>query len=343
MRLSARRVMPVVLLAVVAGAAALALAPRTGSRGTDQRVQRIIVDVGARKVVAVARAGGDRWPSYSDGVLLTSVEGSGHAFAVRDADGRRIAGGPLTRHADPAFSPVLAPDRRTLAYVAYPDDQQHIAYGSLVVGHRRVLARALSTPAFSPDGRRVAVLQAQQRYVSEAPAEWARPARLVVVPVHGRGRPEVVARDLPSGPTSPRWLADGRLAYAGRQGLVLRSASGARTVLVPSLRVEDFTPSPEASHLALSVRAGGELRFLVADAAGHLHHPDLDGTPDYAWSPTGDRLAATSGDHIAILTPDGTHLADLPSAGGRELHTLTWSADGHRLTSIAAPPSPPGR
>jgi Tol biopolymer transport system component len=75
-----------------------------------------------------------------------------------------------------------------------------------------------------------------------------------------------------------------------------------------------------------------EPRQLTAPCAGGSEPSD-----DWAWSPTGSRLATVEGDHLILVDPATGDRTDLGQAAG----PLAWSPDGTQIAYAAAPAGSP--
>jgi Tol biopolymer transport system component len=215
-------------------------------------------------------------------------------FDTRDLSGRRIARRKLVTAGFDA-GVALSPDRRRIAYETAPRDRSVVNTGDLVVaplgGGRatRLLTRARGTPAWSPDGTRLAVERWSR---AGARGDGDDAARIVVVNAHG-GHVRVLGRG-----GRPRWLPDGRLLVRrGTRLITTDRAGGDRRALVGTTGpVNDVAWSPDGASLAA---VQGE-RVLLLDPAGNAPPREVTrirgrALGGLAWSPDGRHLALTAG------------------------------------------------
>lgn len=211
---------------------------------------------------------------------------------------------------------------------------------------------AESTPAVSPDGKRIAF--------SDGVAGGSYLGNLVTIRVDGSGRRRVTRNLVGS---SPAWAPDGRTIFfarpfappfgAGSCASIYRvSASGGRASRVtnslasPSSRHSHLDPAvaPDGRRIAFSDWNGCEgglvqPRLQVVDLDGRPtsdlgllprngYHPDPEhSTP--AWSPDGRRIVYRKNSDLTIANSDGSDERRIASGGGF-LHydRPSWSPDG---------------
>jgi Tol biopolymer transport system component len=230
-----------------------------------------------------------------------------------------------------AWSPAWSPDGRRLAFAA-----GHVARGSyrLAADNLYVVsadggqpvqlthtAADESSPAWSPDGRRLV---------------YVRGGRIFVIAADGSG-----ARGLTAGGDSePQWSPDGRwVAYVhgalgnGSLRIVHPDGTGTRRLAGPGVDCPRW--SPRGGRIAfrvygavrvVGVRGGAPLAPVSAVADGY--------SCDYAWSPDGRSLV------VARLTTDGgwqLQSVDLTSFRDRTLASLAYDELGPDLEPAWAP------
>lgn len=177
--------------------------------------------------------------------------------------------------------PAISPDGRTIAYITEDDRAQQVAIRSLSGGPERRLTRfgdgVLYAPVFSPDGRCLAVADAEHR--------------LWLVPFSGK--PVLVARDpvaeIRDAVFSPdgRWLAYSTMRVTGLPALHLTRLSDGRDTVVSGVLDGDRLPA---------FSADGKRLYFVSQRNEYVV--------------TGDRGDEAS---LATIASDGLYVANLGS------------------------------
>lgn len=278
------------------------------------------------------------WPADPDPrgthTLLLTADPAGEALWLLPGDGA-----PPTRlHAaarvrNPAWSPDGAWITVESDHRSYRDLYRLPRDGGPPV--RLTAARHGSfEPAVSPDGARLAFGTSRDgnAEIWLADADGQHPRRLT---------------DHRGDDVRPRWRPDGaELAWlSSRDGrprvwLADPDAPAPRPLRAPTPGEEDvdLAWSPDGERLAVTVRAGAELRVDILDRAGRpvgrLDGPGVDEQP--AWSPDGAWLAWSAerdGERdLWVARPDGTHARPLVRREGPDW-LPRWGA--------AAPDAPP--
>jgi Tol biopolymer transport system component len=192
---------------------------------------------------------------------------------------------------------------------AWSPDGRRLAYatdGSLVivsrgVRHRLALGRPAGEPAWSPDGRRLAFISRGDVYSVRA---------------GGRGLRRLTTDGTNSGPS---WSVRGRLAFVHAATLVVAQAGGTHATTLTD-RVVSADWAPDGRHLVVVRRAAdanqfGELWVLGADGTGARRL--TTGADDLAarWSPDGRRIAFVRAGDVWTVAVDGTGARQLTAAG----------------------------
>jgi hypothetical protein len=81
-----------------------------------------------------------------------------------------------------------------------------------------------------------------------------------------------------------------------------------------------------------------EPRQLTAPCVGTPGGPTFEG--DWAWSPTGSRLAVVEGDQLVLIDPATGDRTDLGKPAG-DAASLAWSPDGTQIAYSTVPPGSP--
>ena len=189
-------------------------------------------------------------------------------------------------------------------------------------GKQTLAATASQTPAWSPDGRRIAFVESYPEY------------EMYVIDADGRGE-----QDLSHGQT-PVWSPDGRkIAFVGSafdsSEIYVVNADGSGERRLTRNAASDFAPSwsPDGRRIAfVSERDGNrEVYVMNGDGSGErrlTRNAVHDG--EAAWSPDGRRIAFGSNWHIFVMNADGSGQLRLTQHAGRD-HGPAWSPDGRRI------------
>src|SRR5262245_2086149 len=257
------------LLAVAAVVVAGALA--IGGKSAKRDVGVLVIDAtsGARTRVT-STAGNVAWSRDGSRLYVTSevelTDPVTQTFEAFDASGHRISRRVL-RSADVAAGEVaVSPASRRIAYIGPSHNREEVNTGELIVGGGGLLSRARGTPAWSPDGARIAV---ERWSLPDARGDrGGSPPRTVILGKQSR-------RSVRGG--SPTWLPDGRLLVLKGTSLVL----GRRAILRDVRTGWDVSPDGRA------IAAGeGPVRVAQVETGAVTTLTDR-AMGDVSWSPDG--------------------------------------------------------
>ena len=263
-------------------------------------------------------------------VVTSDRDGEDRTYVIRP-DGSRLT--PLLPRTSPRLSPFsISRDRSTIAYANYfegPDTGVYVSRAN-GTGLRRVVPGA-SSPALSPDGKRMAVMDGS-------------PPRLEVIGTNGRGRRRLGSGSLESVDWSPNGKALVLTPYTNslRGSIVVRPLQGKeRVVLRRGWGVGAPKWSPDGKWIAysLSFRENRQNGLYVVHPDGTGRHRVAKGrTILYSWSRDGRRLAFTGGvtGGIGVVGVDGRGFRAVRVRAFDLIDRLMWSPGGDRLVFSAA-------
>jgi Tol biopolymer transport system component len=235
---------------------------------------------------------------------------------VMNADGSE--GRVLIEHGAPGVgyeTPVWAPDGHSL-FVTYTelvvesnvvrDQIVELARVPLQGGGRQTVAAGATSPALSPDGKRLAYLTVD-----------ATGQTLVVADADGQHPTTLVPQGTLDGLAAPRFSPDGqRIVFSA---------------VAPMLPIPTTTPPPGRGGTPPRALPGRILAhglpmdlYVVPTAGGPPRRLTQLGedSPAAAWSPDGRRLALLAGGGIYVLNADGSNLTTIDQRGGHG--TIDW-------------------
>jgi Tol biopolymer transport system component len=206
-RSRASRVLAVtaVVMAVIAAVAG-SRAPRR-----DTGVLLIRVSDGARERLT-AMEGATSWSRDGRRVFVSgdTVDSLSYVFAVF-AGGRRVSERAVRSPAVLGGEVAVSPGEQRIAFVRAPRGSRLVT-GDLTVAQlgsgvsHRLLGRSVGTPAWSPDGKRIAVERYSRREATGVVGKRDDASRVAIVRSDGSGPVRSAGRG-----EAPTWLPDGRL------------------------------------------------------------------------------------------------------------------------------------
>ncbi len=201
------------------------------------------------------------------------------------------------------------------------------------------------SPAWSPDGHRIAYASSGSNYSS----------RISVINADGTGRLRLTRGYKYDQQSAPAWSPDGRtIAFHGYDdgaywiSSVRADGSGQRTLTPGGLGIAEdggFAWSPDGRKIAFTNihevgvyvmnRDGGGRHLLARIGAADRTRDGAFRTGDVAWSPDGRRIACISDGVLWVMNADGTRLRRLVAGPvdnlGSDAATLAWSPDGRKI------------
>ncbi|HUG73183.1 MAG TPA: Tol-Pal system beta propeller repeat protein TolB, partial [Steroidobacteraceae bacterium] len=245
---------------------------------------------------------------------------------IADADGEnpRVA----MQSSQPIMSPAWSPDGEWLAYVSFENQAAAVFVQRVRTGERRQVSARNGhngAPAFSPDGRKLAVV------LSGSAGNYD----IYVLDLATQGLTRIT--DDPAVDTEPAWSADGQTLYftsdrgSNAQIYSAPAQAGARARRITFDVTYAARPrvSPDGRQLAIATQEGGADRLAVVDLASGtvalLTRGPRDESPSFA--PNGAALiyAGREGGQgvLATVSVDGQVSTRLKSGQG-EVREPVW-------------------
>jgi TolB protein len=230
-----------------------------------------------------------------------------------------------------------------LAYVSYVGGDQEIHIMDL---HRAVSINVTrspeqdSTPAWSPDGRRIAFVSQRDRNYEIYMLDLTT------------GRSVNLSNSRDTVDREAAWSAGGTLVAfttlvaSGRDVSIVDLATGDKRVLLPDSDMADAMPqwSPDGRHIAFQTYERGQWRVEIMDfETGDIWRVSEDAVPGQrtAWSPDGTLLAfvgAVGADASSIFIADvAAQTVQRMTFFSQNDHDPAWSPDGTRIVFTASP------
>jgi Tol biopolymer transport system component len=227
----------------------------------------------------------------------------------------------------------------TIAFVRMRDDESKAQLWVMRADGtgQRALTQG-ETPAWSPDGRRIAYSGERNVGASD----------IFVIGFRGGGRLRLTETKYRyEEQHSPVWSPDGRkIAFQGYDDGVywisVVDADGSREhQLTPSANQVDTGPawSPDGRTIAFTKIYPGAVYLMRPDGGGRRVLATMKGASrswDFAWSPDGRRIAVFSDDALWVMSANGRRPRRLVDSPFHDLNwgrssDLAWSPDGRRI------------
>ena len=236
-----------------------------------------------------------------------------YSLQITDADGEN----PQVALAspEPIISPAWSPSGKELAYVSFESQKAVVWVQEVASGQRRIVANlrgSNSAPAFSPDGRELAVV-----------LSLGGPAQLHLINRDGSGAPRRLISSSAID-TEPAFSPDGRSVYfvsdrGGGPQIYRVPAAGGTVERITFAGSYNISPaiSPDGRLLSYITRQGNAFKLMLLELNG--------GTPQ--------ALTDTQDDESPSFAPNGRLLVYATREGGRDL-LMTTTLDGKIKTRL---------
>lgn len=255
---------------------------------------------------------------FATRIAYVTKVGTRYNLWVADSDGQNAQSALAS--GEPIISPAWSPTGTHLAYVSFEDHRKPVVYTyEVATGVRKLIANfrgSNSAPAWSPDGRTLAVTLSREGG-----------SQLYLIGANG-GEPRRLTQSAGID-TEPVFSADGRSIYfvsdrGGAPQIYRMPAGGGNAERVTFTGSYNISPalSPDGKTLAYISRIGGAFKLQVLDLATSSVTSPTDTTTDESpsFAPNGKLImyATRQQGREALMTtsPDGKLKGRLAGQGG---------------------------
>jgi Tol biopolymer transport system component len=261
----------------------------------------------------------------------------------------------LTRNETQDFSPAWSPDGTKIAFTRrcwhtndkYDADTEVFVMNADGSGQRNLTRRARwsdESPAWSPDGTKIAFVSSRGRRRALEGGGQAPIWRIVVMNTDGSGQ-HVLIRNSSRGGHPVTWSPDGKtlafvrgLPATGTLAIYVMKSDGTGQKRLTDPHVNSFDPawSPDGTKIAFTSDRGMDNGIYIMSPDGSRQRLTHDGGESAAWSADGSKLAfkGTLDGQVYVVNADGSGLTRLTRPPAEQPFVqntdLAWQPASHR-------------